>query len=818
MKASFQWLRSLVPQIPGDPDAFADRLTAAGLEVEGIHHYGAGIDPCEVVAVLSIRPHPSKSGLRLVTVDRGASGTLEVICGAPNVPDPGGLVVLAPLGTTLPAKGMTIERRAIAGVMSEGMLCSESELGLTEESAGILALPAATAKAGTRFIDAVPTAKDVIFELGLTPNRADCLGHVGLAREAAALYGTSWQAPTPESPLRSAASGAQAKDLVKVTIEDTELCPHYAAAVLTEVAPGPSPLAIRYRLAALGVRSISNLVDLTNLVMLEYGHPMHAFDLDRLRGGAHIIVRRAKAGEKLRTLDGIDRTLDVDDLVICDGAGPLALAGVMGGGDSEISTSTKRVLLECAVFDSRAVRRAARRHGLHTESSHRFERGVDHGDSLDVLAHAVSLASRIAGGVAASGTVLAVGRVLERVAVTLRAARMNALLGIDVPFEEAVGTLQHLGFEVRASGTQAGVAECLVPTHRPDISREVDLIEEVGRVRGYDAIPAQLPAIRPSREVGRKEEIAQRARAAAVALGLSEAVTLGFVSAKALLAVFAPPPSVILRNPLTETQSVMRTSLLPGILDVLKRARRHGVRDVRAFTVGRVFLRGTENSNPPSLPSEPVVFAAVLAGCRPAYLTRAEAIDVWDAKGTALAFVERFVRRTPDVRALVSGDAALSRPGHLHPRGAGVLEVAGTVFGTFGLLHPDVVDALDLDGPAAIVEIDLELLATLAPATTRYSAIPRFPLSTRDMAFIVHDDVAAGDVALAVRAAAGPLAEHVEIFDRFVGDPVPANHANLAFRIVYRAADRTLTDAEVDAQNDRVKQELGARFGATIRA
>ncbi len=813
MKASYQWLRSFVPQIPDDPSAFAARITSAGLEVEGVHFYGAGIDPCEIVTVVSMRPHPSKSGLRLVTVDRGAAGTLEVICGAPNVPDPGGMVVLAPLGTTLPAKGMTIERRAIAGVMSEGMLCSESELGLTEEGEGILVLPPGFAKPGTRFIDAVPTAKDVIFEIGLTPNRADCLGHLGLAREAAALYGIPWQPPAPEAPVRFATNGSKAADFIKVTIEDGERCPHYAAAVLTDVTNGPSPLALRYRLASLGVRSISNLVDVTNLVMLEYGHPMHAFDLDRLQG-AQIVVRRAKAGEKLKTLDGVDRTLDVDDLVICDGNGPLALAGVMGGGDSEITASTKRVLLECAFFDSRTVRRSARRHGLHTESSHRFERGVDHGDTADALAHAVALTARLADGIAIPGIVVTVGRALERTAVTLRAARMNALLGIDLHFEESLGTLRRLGFEVRIhekSAAATSSAECLVPTHRPDVAREVDLIEEIGRVHGYDAIPAKLPPIRASREVGDKEESAQKARAAAVAVGLSEAVTLSFLAPKVLAAIGAPPPAVVLRNPLTETQSVMRTSLLPGLLDVVGRARRHGERDVRVFTVGRIFLGGSE---PSGLPNEPVVFAAVLAGDRAAYLTKAQPIDVWDAKGAAIAFVERFARRTPDVRAL----AGSARPAHLHPRGAGVLEIAGTPIGTFGMLHPDVVDALDVGGPVVVLEIELELLAKLGVAATQYVPIPRFPPSTRDIAFVVHDDVAVGDVASAVRTAAGALAERVEIFDRFVGDPVPASHANLAFRIVYRALDRTLTDAEVDAQNERVKQEVGARFGATIRA
>ena len=373
MKASVRWLRELCPQLPDDANAIAERFTAAGLEVEAAHEFGSGSSACVVARVVSTRPHPSRSGLRLVTVDAGRSRQ-EVVCGAPNVPEPGGLVVLAPLGAHLPAKGLTIEQRTIAGVSSEGMLCSEAELGLGDDGDGIVVLPGAGFVAGTALGLALPAARDTILELGLTPNRADGLGHVGLAREAAALFEVPFAPPGPSAPKRT-----REEDLAKhvtVVVEDPERCPHYGASILVDVKIARSPLDVRWRLTALGVRPISNVVDVTNLVMFEFGHPMHAFDLDKL-GGGRIVVRRARAGEKLVTLDGIERELSSDDLVICDGAAPVALAGVMGGGDSEISASTSRVLLECAYFDPRGVRRAARRHGLHTESSHRFERGID---------------------------------------------------------------------------------------------------------------------------------------------------------------------------------------------------------------------------------------------------------------------------------------------------------------------------------------------------------------------------------------------------------------------------------------------------------
>ncbi|HEX4517167.1 MAG TPA: phenylalanine--tRNA ligase subunit beta, partial [Polyangiaceae bacterium] len=327
MKASLQWLRALVPGLPDDAKEIARRLTQAGLEVEAIHEYGAGAEQCVFAWVVSSRQHPSKSGLKLVTVDRGGV-TQEIVCGAPNVPDAGAVVVLAPLGAHLPAKNMTIARRDIGGVASEGMLCSEAELGLSDDASGIIVFPAGFAEPGAKLTDVIPEARDTIFEIGLTPNRPDGLGHIGLAREAAALFEIPWKPPAPESPVKRTEKTV-AQDL-SITIEDAERCPHYGASVVESVTISESPPGVRYRLCALGVRPISNAVDVTNVMLLEYGHPMHAFDADKVRGNA-IIVRRAKDGEELVTLDGVTRKLVTDDLVIADAEGAIALAGVMGG-------------------------------------------------------------------------------------------------------------------------------------------------------------------------------------------------------------------------------------------------------------------------------------------------------------------------------------------------------------------------------------------------------------------------------------------------------------------------------------------------------
>jgi len=818
MKASYRWLRELLPSLSASSRDVAERFTHAGLEVEGIIEYGAGTESCLVVQVTGVRPHPTKSGLRLVTVDRGGGKQQEVVCGAPNVPDPGGLVVLAPLGAHLPAKNLTIAPRAIAGVTSEGMLCSESELGLSEESAGIIVLPMGTAEPGTKLADAIPNARDTVFEIGLTPNRPDGLGHIGLARELAALLDIAFEWPDPGKVAKTA--DVAAKDLAVITVEDAERCSHYGAAGALDVTIGPSPLWLRYRLQALGVRSISNVVDITNLVMLEYGHPMHGFDLDRVRpdesGKKHIVVRHAKEGEVLKTLDGVERKLVADDLLICDGQGPVALAGVMGGASSEIQNDTKRVLFEVATFDARGVRRTARRHAMHTESSHRFERGIDPGDVSRVLARAVALTTTLAEGSAARGQVHVQGshvggeaRPIAKRSVRFRPSRVRELTGVDVPAATSSAILSRLGCEV-GEPDATGARDVLVPTHRPDIGREADLVEEVIRVHGMDSVPAQLPPIHASRDVGGREELTRRAKDICATLGLSEAITFSFTSPRVLEALSAPPPAVKLDNPMAEHQSVLRTTLLVGLLDAVKNARRHGERDVREFTVGPVFLASKPGE---VLPDERLRVAFAIAGDRPAWLEKPKPLDVWDAKGYALEIARRLSGHPVEI-VPAQGTRA---PAHLHPRGAAFVHVGGSSVGAFGPLHPDVVDALELDGEILVFEMELEPFVAGA-ALPKFSSIPRFPASARDVALVVKDGIPAGEVEAAVRAAAGPLAEAVRLFDRFVGGQVPPGHSSLAFRVVYRSPDRTLTDAEVDAAHASVVAAASSKFGATLRA
>lgn len=807
MRASYGWLKTLVPGLVATPAELGARLTAAGIAVDTIHEIGAASPKCVVAEVLSFEPHPKqvsgKSGLRLVKVRHG-SGEQVVVCGAPNVPGPGGLVILAPLGVHLPAKGMTIERRTIAGVASEGMLCSESELGLSEDHEGILILPPGSARPGQALSEVFPEAHDHVYEIDLTPNRPDCLGHVGLAREICALYKIpfAW----PSHPTAATGRDTLASLGLRIEVLEPSRNPRYGAALVRGVTIAPSPLGTKWRLGALGVRAISNVVDVTNLMMLLWGHPMHAFDLERVRD-KRIVVRKAKDGEVMKTLDGVDRTLVADDLLICEGAGegrPTALAGVMGGADSEIAATTRDVLFECAYFDPRGVRRTARRHGMHTESSHRFERGVDPSGVERVLAHACAATTSLCPGAeAASDTIVVSAPAASPARVALRRARMDALLGVSIPWADARAILARLGLqEVEAKGDAE--ATFVVPSHRPDLAREVDLIEEVIRVSGIDGVPEELPAIRPTRPVGGGEERARRARAAAVELGLSEAVTYAFTSRAQLAAVHAPEPTVILKNPIASHHQVMRTSLLPGLLAAVKNARNHGVRDASLFVVGSVYLA---SKTPDGLPEERLGLTALLAGDRPVHLGKPSPVDVFDATGLAVALVERLSGRKPEI---VRAPAP-----HLHPRGGAVVQVDGAVVGRLGPLHPDVLDAFEVGEHAVVVELDL--LALGEPRSPAFRALPRFPSSVRDVALVVHDDVLSGDVLGAIREAAGPLAEEVSLFDRFVGGSVPADHASLAFRVVYRAPDRTLTDAEVDAAHGKVVAAAQARFAATLR-
>lgn len=849
MLVSYRWLCELLPACTFDPEEVEDALTAVGLAVDGVTNHGASLENVILAAVRKIEPHPSRDGLRLVTVRtrdaapsltlgsqpprKGAKAfpeTLTVVCGAKNVPDPGGLVVLAGAGTKLPGLDFVLSRREIGGIFSDGMLCSEAELGLTDSSEGILVYPEGAFPVGTLLIDAFPEAADVIYELDITPNRPDALGHVGVARDMAAFFEEHLELPQSEG---FEEVGEPSSVAVVVKNEAKARCPKYGAAVVRDVKIGPSPTYMRWRLHRLGVRPISNVVDATNWLLLEFGQPLHAFDLATVRGGK-IVIRRAQEGEKMKTLDDVERTLCEDDLLICDGSGPTALAGIMGGANSEITAETRDVLLECAYFSPRGVRRTARRQGMHTESSHRFERGTDHGATDLVLDRARLLLAEMAEGKVAPGTVRADGKPPEIPSIELRSAHLDALLGVSVPFKEATQILQGLGLKVEylADTKKGPVASISGASHRPDISIEEDLIEEVARIRGLDNIPTVLPAI-PPQEPRTSGDLERETARIAVSLGLSEALLHAFVAQSDLEAVSAPPSVVTLANPLSEDRSVLRTSLVPGLLESLRRARRRGEPRVQLFAVGAIFLPSSVD-HPASearvrlpedegkLPYEQPTFAAILAGPRPEYLTlKPGDFDIYDAKAIAIEMVERLTRQRADVAYL----GKTPRTRHLHPRGAAAVMVKGMEVGTFGPLHPDVIERLDLDAEAQLIELNLATLEALGKVTPRYRPIPKLPAIVRDLSLVVSERTAASAVAAAITHAAGDLCESVELAAEFRGGSVPEGHRSLTFRVVYRdpkartAPDeaRTLTDKEIEAVQQAALEKASRDLGATLR-
>lgn len=812
MRAVWSWLRDLVdlPAGVGPADAAA-ALTGAGLEVEETIELGGDLSGVVVAQVVRRRPHPNADKLTLVEViDRDGGAAVEVVCGAPNVPDPGGRVLWARPGATLPG-GVRIDARAVRGVQSAGMLCSERELGIGDDHDGIVVLRGRDADVplGQDVRDALGL-RDVVFDVGVPANRPDCNGHLGLARELAALCGGRLR--DVDVDLGAVTDAAvRVADRVAVSIEDPDRCARYTARLIDGLTVGPSPRWLRRRLEAVGVRPINNLVDVTNYVMFELGQPLHAFDLRRIAGG-RIVVRRARDGERMTTLDDVDRALTADDLVICDANGPVALAGVMGGADSEVRDDTRSVLLESAHFEPTGIRRTARRLNLHSESSHRFERGVDPNGVDRASARAAKLLAELGGGRVAAGVVDVYPRPAAPVRVAIRPARAAQLTGVDLTAADVRRSLDAIGLPVvRDAGDRLEVE---VPTFRPDVTREVDLIEEVLRLYGFDKVPATLPrdAIAPR---GQRDPREPRARAALVAAGLDECVCYAFASPERIAEFRFPADDpraapIAIRNPLRADHAALRTTLLPNLLAAVARNLARGNHDVRLFEVGHVFLPA--DGEP--LPEERRTAAGVLTGRRAGWLQPGEPLDFFDVKGA----VERLLHAVAggDVAAAARYEAA-SDLAYLHPgASARVVLPDGTAAGVVGEVHPDLRDRYDLSAPCFAFEIDLDALPPAGPV--QMQPLPRFPAITRDVSFFVAADVPASRVEAVIRAEPEPLLEQVSVLEDY-RDPqrVPAGQKGMLWSLTYRAPDRTLTDAEVDAAHGRIVGRLLDALGARQR-
>jgi len=804
MIVTYNWLKEFVDcNLSGEE--LAHRLTMAGLEVDAMEEIGAGLDSVIVARLITVEPHPDADRLTVCQVDTG-NGTVQVVCGAKNH-RAGDLVALAQVGSVLPGD-FKIKKSKIRGQESQGMLCSAKELGLAEESEGILILPAGL-NPGTPAFEALGY-RDVRFELGLTPNRADCLSIVGVAREVAAMTGSPLRLPQPVVE----ECGEAIESQTSVAIEEPALCPRYAARLIRGVTIGPSPDWLVRRLESVGQRSINNVVDVTNYVLMELGHPLHAFDFRLLRGG-RIVVKRSAEGESFTTLDSQERLLTAGDLTICDGEGAIALAGIMGGENSEIQPDTVDILLESAYFHPGAIRRTSKRLGIHTESSHRFERGADIDMVPVALNRAAALVLEVAGGTVARGMIdnYPTPNVPQR--VELSVARTNRLLGLDLDQKTIGGLLQAIGLEVASvAGGGEGRLSVALPTFRPDLEREIDLIEEVARLNGYDNIPVTLPESRitchtPPEHVER----VVRARNALVASGFSEVINYSFGAPGALEKIRLPADdarrrAVHILNPLNEEQSVMRTTLVASLLETTARNLAYRSRDLRIFELRPVF----HPKQADELPSERQHLAVVLCGRRApeGWSQPAEGADFYDLKGVAEIFFRQFRISS------VQWDSARTEP-YLHPGKSAAIVVAEKVVGFIGEVHPEVLGNFEIDLPVYLLEIDLESLFDVAGSFPGIRPLSRFPDVCRDSALLLRDEISAAQLLDAIAKVKPRSVEEVVLFDVYRGKGIPEGLKSVAIRVRYRSAEKTLTDDEIQSAHGRIIAALEKEFDARLR-
>jgi phenylalanyl-tRNA synthetase beta chain len=794
MRAPLSWIRDFTPA-----DAPVGELVAAlnqlGLEVDAVEEPGREIRGVRVARILDVLPHPDADKLQLADVDVG-DGQTRVVCGAPNI-YPGMVAPFAPAGAELPG-GFKLERRKIRGVVSDGMLCSARELGLGDDHAGILELDGGSELGSD--VREVLGLDDVVFELAITPNRPDAMCIVGVARELAGYFGDPLTLPDPAAP-----TDPDVVSDVTVVVEAPDACPRYLARVAS-VVMGESPVWMQQRLVKAGMRPISNVVDVTNYVLLERNQPLHAFDLGKL-GGRGIVVRRAEPEERMTTLDGTDRELSPEDLLICDGERrPQAIAGIMGGATSEVSDATTEILLESAYFERMGIARTSKRLKLRSESSARFERGIDPDAVASNAERAMELFAEVAGARVAAGAVDAYPAPVERARITLRTSRVNRLLGTELTDRDVLDALVPLGIEVSGSGDDL---VALAPTFRPDLEREIDLIEEVARRVGFDSIGRTVA--RPVVQVGALTH-AQRDRRtiadACVGAGLSEAITLPLVSPADLARAGAPVDRVVeAANPLRAEESVLRTSILPGLLRAVAYNRTRGLPDVALFELGRVFLKPAGGQLLPDETYRLAVAIAATVARRPVESDRpVDAYDTVDVVRTVLAALE-----IEDWRL-----DATTHPG-FHPSRTAVVSVAGAEVGLVGEVDPGVLDALELTGPIAALELDVDALISAPRRDRAFRAPSPYPPSGIDLAFVVPEGVAAGAVATTLRLAGGDLVEDVLLFDVFRSDALGAGRKSLAFSIRYRASDRTLTDAEVAGLRDTAIAAVTGAYDAALR-
>ena len=800
MRLGYKWLQDYI-DLDMTPSDLADRLTMVGLEVEEIEDRYAYLDKVVAARITAVEDHPRSDTLKVCRVDTGQD-TYQVVCGAPNTA-PGMISSLALPGVELPGGNMVGEAE-IRGVTSRGMLCSEAELILGPDGSGIMDLPDRTDPG--RNLKQILDLEDWVYEIGLTPNRPDCLCVLGVAREVAGIMGRELKKPAA----RPREEGRPIEELTSVTLLDPEHSPRYTARVITGVKIGPSPFWMIDRLASVGLRAINNVVDITNFVLMETGQPLHAFDMDRLEEG-RVVVKVAREGDRFTTLDGTERILGPEMLMICDAAQQVGLAGVMGGLNSEIVDDTQNVLLESAYFSPVSIRRTSKTLGLSTEASYRFERGIDPNVCVYASNRAADLMAELAGGVVARGIIDQNPIPHEKRIIPFSASKCNAYLGTDFSTEEMIGRMR--GIELDVSGSEDHY-KVEAPSFRVDLEREVDLFEEVARLVGFARVPATIPHCRAEHQPFSPDRaLAAEARPILEGLGLSEVVNYSFISEDFCDRLNLAPDSearrtVRILNPLSEDQALMRTSLVPGLLEVLRRNQSYNVPEVALYEMGVLFFDRPGEE----LPEERPALAGILAGNRNAlsWHEKPAAVDFFDIKGVVQDLVDGLGLPEPTFQR---GGC----PPYYQSGAAATIRIGELKLGCVGRVSPATAKAYSLRDEAYVFEFDINAILAARQGTPVFVSLPRFPAVGRDLAAILGRDVPAGQVLDFIHSLGEDFVTEIILFDAYEGPQVGQGRKSLAFRLMYRSPDRTLTDEEVNAIHDRITAQVLQTFDATLR-
>ncbi|MCY3636029.1 MAG: phenylalanine--tRNA ligase subunit beta [bacterium] len=785
MKVLLSWLREFAPDIEGEPEHLAEVLSDLGLAVEELSHVGQGLDGIVVAEVLATRPHPDADRIHLVDVDAGDGEALQVCCGAFNMAV-GDLVPLATLGTTMP-NGMEIARRKMRGEWSNGMLCSGAEIGMGDDHEGILILDRGLSL-GVPLTEALGIQPDVLFDLEVNPNRPDAMSVMGVARDLAARLGVAFavNAPGVEE------AGQPAAERAAVSIAAPDFCRRFGVRVLDNVPSGPSPRWMANRLLAVGQRPINAVVDLSNYVMFELGQPNHTYDLDLVPGG-ELGVRMAHRGEQLTTLDGVERTLTIyDGVIVNHDDEAIGLAGVMGGASTEISAETRSVLLEAAWWDPMTIARTARRLGLRSEASARFERGADPEIIPMALDRFAELAAAL-GATTSPGMIDATGNRPEPITVRVRTPRVNAILGTELSADEMTALLEPIGFACEAGGDGQDF-EVSIPSWRIDSATEIDVIEEVGRLHGYSNIARTVPVTEQAGTLTPQQQDRRHIRALLTGMGITEAMPLPFLAPGDLARAGLGDDGITVTNPLVAEESIMRTSLRPGLLKAVTYNAARRTTGVSLFEIGRINPGGGGE-----LPDEHEHLAVILAGQEATAAT-----TLWRRLARHLAATNPGVVNGP-----VDG---------LHPGRSGQVLADGQPVGALGEIDPQVLDAYEIDERVAWLEVDLGALLAADRGLAPYRAPSRYPSSDIDLAFTVPDEVSADEVAATIVQAGGKLLASVSLFDVFRSEQLGEGRRSLAYTLRFEAADRTLNDAEVAAARQTCIDAVTTTHNATLRS